>query len=152
MCGETSSPTRAQEAVSALQWIGTNSEPGCWPSLTTTLSTQAPCGVETRAKPPSARPATAASRGCTSTNGSGRCVASRALMPVRVIVCHWSRMRPVLSRNGNASEVASRNAGGSGATKRALRSGVKKPPAAKKRLSLGGSPARSGHWTGASVS
>ncbi len=42
VAGVTSSPMRADDAVSALQWIGTNSEPRCWASVTTTLSTQAP--------------------------------------------------------------------------------------------------------------
>ena len=55
-------------------------------------------------------PAASASSGCTSTNGSGRWAASRGLMPVRVIVCHWSRMRPVLRRSGYAADVASRQA------------------------------------------
>ena len=52
-------------------------------------------------------------------------------MPVRVIVCHWSRTRPVLRRNGNAGCTSA--ASGSGATKRALRSGVKKPPCPNSR-------------------
>ena len=33
VCGATSSQIRAAEAVSPFQWIGTNSEPRCWPSL-----------------------------------------------------------------------------------------------------------------------
>ena len=72
---DTRSPTRAQDAVSPLQWIGANSEPGRWPSLTMTFRMQPPCAVATRAKPPSVRPTAPASSGCTSTNGSGRCVA-----------------------------------------------------------------------------
>ena len=54
-------------------------------------------------------------------------------MPLRVMVCHWSRMRPVFSRSGRPAVVSVRSAGISGATKRALRSLVKKPPSAKKR-------------------
>jgi hypothetical protein len=54
-------------------------------------------------------------------------------MPVRVMVCHWSRTRPVLSQNGNSCDVTARGAGGSGAMKRALRSGVKKLPSANRR-------------------
>ena len=73
-------------------------------------------------------------------------------MPVRVMVCHWSRMRPVLSRSGKSADVASFSAGGSGAMKRPRWSGVKKPPWAKKRCSAGAVPARSGHCTGASAS
>ena len=49
------------------------------------------------------------------------------------MVCHWSRTRPVLSMNGNSFDAVSRSAGASGAMNRALRSGVKKPPSAKKR-------------------
>ena len=80
-----------------------------------------------------ARPSDCASSGCISTNGSAMCWPSRGLRPVRVMVCHWSRTRPVLSTNGNSFETLARSAGGSGAMKRALRSGVKKPPSAKKR-------------------
>ncbi len=36
-CGATSSQARADDAVSAFQWIGTNSAPRCWPSLRCTL-------------------------------------------------------------------------------------------------------------------
>ena len=118
-------PTRRS---ASLQWIGTNSEPRCWPAEATTLSTHAPCAVETRAKPLWVRPCILASSGWTSTNGSGRCAPSRGLGPMRVMLCHWSRSRPVLRRNGNSALVGSRRMGGSGATKRALRSGVKKPP------------------------
>ena len=40
--GATSAPMRADDAVSSLQWIGANSEPRWWASVTTTFSTQAP--------------------------------------------------------------------------------------------------------------
>ncbi len=56
------------------------------------------------------------------------------LMPVRVMVCHWSRMRPVFNRSGRPSLISVRNTGRSGATKRPLRSLVKNSPPAKNRL------------------
>ena len=88
-------------------------------------------------------PSFAASSGCTSTNGSGRCAPSRGLRPVRVMVCHWSRMRPVLSTERKASrERRLRSAGGSGAISRALPFGVKNRPSAKSRWRLSVSPAR----------
>ena len=73
------------------------------------------------------------STGSISTNGSGECVHQRGLDPVRVIVCHWSRTRPVLRRKGKVSLVAPRGAGGSGATNCA-RSGGEKAAGVKKSL------------------
>src|SRR5581483_6719919 len=72
----------------------------------------------------------------------------RGESPVRVIVCHWSRMRPVLRRKGQASEVEALSRGGATAMKRALPSRVRKPPDANRRA-VGDPPARSGHWKGA---
>src|SRR3972149_5653070 len=54
--GATKLPTPLWEDVSPLQWIGTNNAPRCWPSLTTTFTTPAPCAVEIVAKPPSLTP------------------------------------------------------------------------------------------------
>src|SRR5262249_60388659 len=105
---------RADEAVASLQWMGANKEPARCLSVTMTLSTHAPQRVATLAKPPSERFIDLASAGCTSTNGSGICAPSRALSPDRVMVCHWSRRRPVLRRNGNSLLVATLGAGGSG--------------------------------------
>ena len=87
-------------AVASLQWIGAKIEPRCWPAVTATFRIALPCRVVTLAKPPSASFLAFASAGWISTNGSGEWAHRRGLAPVRVIVCHWSRKRPVLSRNG----------------------------------------------------
>ena len=67
-----------------------------------------------RRRSPSAMPRAAASCGCSSTVGSGRWPASRADFPVRVMVCHWSRTRPVLSRSGRSTVGACTGARGHG--------------------------------------
>ena len=54
---------RPAELFSADQWIGTNTEPGCCPSLGMTRSSAAPCSVSTRASMPCSRPSAAASSG-----------------------------------------------------------------------------------------
>ena len=149
--GATSSHTRAAVAVESLQWIGANREPRRWPASNTTLSTQAPWCVVTRANPSGLRPADSPSAGCTATKGSGQWAASRGLAPLRVIVCHWSRTRPVLRRNGYAASTLDLSTGGSGAMNCARRSGVKKPPAAKKRIAPFPA-AGTGHCTGSSAS
>ncbi len=60
-------------------------------------------------------------------------VERRGERPVRVMVCHWSRTRPVLSTNGQSCDTTTESRGGAMATKRALRSLVKKPPSANRR-------------------
>ena len=78
-------------------------------------------------------------RGCISTNGSADARPSRGLMPGArhgvPLVADAAGVEPERKR---VARSLRRSAGGSGATKRALRSGVKKPPSAKKRVSLGG--------------
>ena len=60
------------------------------------------------------------------TDGEGGSAVADALRardgerPVRVIVCHWSRMRPVFSTNGNSSSVRLAGPRGGVATKCAL--------------------------------
>ena len=72
--------------------------PRCWPSLSVDLEDAgAVRGLDAREAAVGEAEHASASAGCTSTNGSGRCAPSRGLMPVRVMVCHWSRTRPVLS-------------------------------------------------------
>src|SRR5215471_5036816 len=95
--------------------MGVNKDPARCRSVTATLSTHDPTRVATLAKPPSESCIALASAGCTSTNGSGICAPSRALSPDRVMVCHWSRRRPVLRRSGNSLPVATLGAGGPGA-------------------------------------
>ena len=79
---------RPAELFSADQWIGTNTEPGCCPSLGITRKSAAPCSVSTRASMPCSSASAAASSGCISTKGSDTCAARRGLRPVRVMVCH----------------------------------------------------------------
>src|SRR4029077_14329092 len=110
-CGDTRSPTRADDALVSLQWIGAKIEPRCWEAEVTTLSVQAPCRERTRAKPLLESPCALASSGWISRNGSGLCAPSFGLWPLRVMLCHWSRSRPVLSRSGYSALVSSRNVG-----------------------------------------
>ena len=132
--GCTSAQCAPAELFSADQWIGTNSEPSCCRSLTMTRSTAAPCAVSTRASIACSRPSAAASLGCTSTNGSATCTARRGLMPVRVMVCHWSRTRPVLSTNGQSVEAALASRAGADRQRGAPRpDGNAKPPSANSR-------------------
>ncbi len=122
----------ADEAVSPFQWIGTNSEPRCWPSLRCTRKMPAPC-ASSRAQSPSGCNALASS-GCTSTNGSGICCAepraeSRARHGVP-LVAHAAGVQHegvVVRRIG-----AQRRRLGSDEARLAVR--VKKPPSAKKRV------------------
>ena len=104
MAGCTSAPMRAHELFSADQWIGTNSVPRCCPRLTSTRSDgRAVLRRDARQRAlhqPHAR-------GIVGVDLRERLgdVASerRGESPVRVMVCHWSRTRPVLSTNGHAS-------------------------------------------------
>ena len=57
-----------------------------------------PCA--TSARSPNVRPKRAASSGWSCTNGSAWWPDRRGDAPVRVIVCHWSRTRPVFSTSG----------------------------------------------------
>ena len=83
--------------------------------------------------------------------GSGRWPASRGDFAVRVMVCHWSRTRPVLSRIGQSPLGAWTGSRAAVAMKRARPSEWKKPPSAKKRV-LDGAPLRAGQTKGFSES
>ena len=73
-------PTRADDAVSSLQWIGTNSEPRCCPAIDARPSARRRrARRHAREAAVASRPCAAASGGCTSTNGSGRCSPRRGL-------------------------------------------------------------------------
>ena len=112
-----------------------------------TRSSAVPCSVSTRASMPCSRASAAASSGCISTNGSETCAARRALRPVRVMVCHWSRTRPVFSTNGQASETAASICPLLMATKRARPLGVANllSPNSRSEFAL---LRRTGHCTG----
>lgn len=64
---------------------------------------------------------------------SARCWLSRADVPERVIVCHWSRIRPVFGRNGWSGVVCAMGARWVRGSMRALRSEVKNWPSLKNR-------------------
>ena len=98
--GLTTAPTRASDAVWPLQWIGTNTSPRAMPPPCCTRATIAPQALDTRASSPSRTPYSSASCGCMSMNDSAIWSASRGALPVRVMVCHWSRTRPVLRTSG----------------------------------------------------
>ena len=131
-------------AVSPVQCIGAKTVPGATRSVTSARSTarRPPAARATRSA--GAMPRAAASAGWISANGSAMCWLRRGARPVRVIVCHWSRMRPVLRRERAGGDgLRARRSGASGRGGR----GVKKPPSAKKRS---GPP--TGHCTGAIAS
>ena len=135
----------------AVQCMGANASPARKESVRWTRSTARPQSLVTSAMSPLPRPRAIASRGCISIKGSGRCPARRTDFPVRVIVCHWSRTRPVFSLSGRSASGACMGGRGTVAIKRARRSPWKKPPSAKKRPP-GATPERAGHTKGASLS
>ena len=73
-----------------------------------------PHWLPTRASAPSVTPKTSASSGWICTKGSTTWLDNRAAFPVRVMVCQWSRTRPVLSTTGKRG--SGRWAGGRGST------------------------------------
>ncbi len=103
--GATSESTRAAEAYSPLQCIGTKTEPGCWRSVISARKMALPYWFSTSTNDASVMPSFAASAGWISQKGSARCCDRRGLCPVRVMVCHWSRMRPVLRVKGYSGDV-----------------------------------------------
>ena len=106
----TSAPMRAREANCPVQCIGANTSPGRWSSLMRTRQMVLPCVLSTHASMPSPSEWRTASAGWMARNGSGSPAISRGALPVRVIVCHWSRMRPVLSTSGKRSHTAAAGA------------------------------------------
>ena len=96
VCAATSGPTRPIRLSRLVQCMGTNTLPRRCPGATTARAIIVPASVSTSTRAPAAMPAAAASSGWISQNGSGSCAISRALFAVRVMVCHWSRTRPVL--------------------------------------------------------
>ena len=84
-----------------------------------------------------------------SRGGSGALAPSTGERPVRVMVCHWSRRRPLFSVSGKAP-CRFAGTGDADATKRARPDGMGKRPSPNRR----GVPpdAFTGHWIGASTS
>ena len=123
------------ELFSADQWIGTNSVPGCCPRLTSTRSDGRAVPRRHPRQRPLLQPQARRRRRDGSRRTARRCgVERRGDSPVRVMVCHWSRTRPVLSTNGHVVETRRRRAAAAAmATKRALPSRVKKRPSANRR-------------------
>ena len=95
-----SASTRPALAYCSDQCIGTKIEPRFCCAVTTTRATIRPWPLSTTARSFAATPATLASSGWISTNGSATWLIRRGALPVRVIVCHWSRTRPVLRTSG----------------------------------------------------
>ncbi len=110
-------------------------------------------GFRSPPRPALPTPISIASRGCSSAKGSAIWAERRALLPVRVIVCHWSRMRPVLRREG----IGGARYGWTRPARRRRsapchRDDRKLPLAKKRRRPCSSSPAGCGHWKGASAS
>ncbi len=83
-------------------------------------------------------------------SGSGVWLISDGARPVRVMVCHWSRTRPVFSSN---PPVAAHGGPGTRVgTNRARPSGVGNPPWANSRPPSLDAPAGSGQRNGCSAS
>ncbi len=127
-CAPASRPTGPAELFLSVQWIGRNKVPGACSGACSATTTSAPCGVSTRTSAPSAMSRSSASVGAILSTGSTACAARRGTRPVRLMVCHWSRSRPVLSSMGNRSLCSAASPRGVTATKRARPSGVENPP------------------------
>ena len=98
-------------------------------------------------------PSLAASLGWISAKGSARCCERRGLLAVRVIVCQWSRTRPVLRTSGKfACRRASRARGGSRDEAALAVRRVEAPVGEEARLVRRALALARGHWTGASAS
>jgi hypothetical protein len=86
--------------IRSFQWMGTNTCRARCRRRARTRATIAPQALEMRASSPSRTPYSSASCGCMSMKDSAMWSASVAALPVRVMVCHWSRTRPVLRISG----------------------------------------------------
>ena len=150
VCGCTSAPMRAAELFSADQWIGTNSVPRCCPSVDQRRARRPRRAASRRAPARPARAPCARHRRGGSPRTARRCARRGAgESPVRVMVCHWSRTRPVLSTNGHAFETAAQQARlGDRPRSAPCRPAVKKPPSANRRCRRSLRPRDSGHWNG----
>jgi hypothetical protein len=101
---DTSSQVRAMKRFAPLQWIGANSDAALLAVVERDLVN---AGAMLRRDPREIlhHERSAHRRDGFRSNGSGACSASRGLKPVRVMVCHWSRTRPVFSTNGYSSRT-----------------------------------------------
>ena len=99
--GAACSPCRAP------QCIGTKTVPGRKRATMRAGAARTPRRERTSTTSPAAMPSPDASPALISTNGSGQVRSSTGTLPVRVIVCHWSRTRPVVSTKGNAASGGS---------------------------------------------
>ncbi|CAH0222874.1 hypothetical protein ROS9278_02453 [Roseomonas sp. CECT 9278] len=146
-CGATSTFTRAAGANCAVQCIGAKAVPRRWPSSIARRNAARPRGERASTSVPGSRPS--ASDGFSVSSGSGAWAISRGSVPVRVMLCHWSRNRPVSRRNGKSGQTSSTGARKGVGTRRAR--GASVPPSAKKRS--GALPcAGTGQRVGGSVS
>ena len=124
----TRSPMRADDAVSSLQWIGTNIDAAPL-ALVDHRPSARNCHLTKR--PAKAAVGNAEARGIVGMDFDerlGQWLARRGLMPERVMVCHWSRTRPVLRRSGNCAERSRAGAGRPARPCAPCHHGVKKPP------------------------
>ncbi|EXI73708.1 MAG: hypothetical protein AW07_02394 [Candidatus Accumulibacter sp. SK-11] len=131
------------------QCMAMNACAGASDSLACTGRTSEPRRELTRTSSPARQRRRSSSCGCNSSAGSAACANSRPSVPVRLIVCHWSRSRPVVSDTGKRASRASASGRGAGAWKRARPSSVAKRASVYSR-SVAAPPAANGHWRGVS--
>lgn len=98
--GLTTAPTRASEANWPFQWIGTNTLPRAMPPLMRTRATTLPQREPTRASAPLAHAGQQRVVRMQVDERFGHVIGELGARPVRVMVCHWSRTRPVLRMRG----------------------------------------------------
>ncbi len=80
--------------------MGRKQTPWRMPSVRRARTRQVPRRLATSTTAPSLMPRLAASTGCSSQKGFGSVRLSLPTRPLRVWVCHWSRMRPVVRMSG----------------------------------------------------
>ena len=83
------------------QCIGNQACCGPTPSSARSGTISGPRRDCTRTSAPAVNPRRAMSCGCIDSAGAGSPAKSRATVPLRLMPCHWSRSRPVLSASGN---------------------------------------------------
>ena len=151
--GLTALLTRPARQNSAVQCIGANTVPRRRPRSWRRRKVPRPQRLSTTARSPSC--SAGRSSGWTDSSGSGLWRNRRGVFPVRVMVCHWSRSRPVISTSGQSGLVGLAGGRGGVGTMRARPVGVGKPPRPNRRevaMRLAGRGQRAGGMAAYSAS
>ncbi len=115
-------------STSSPQCIAMKACAEAWAALRRAGSTSSPRRETTRTRSPSPRFRRAMSCAPSSMAGSATCPNNRPSVPVRLMPCHWSRSRPVVSENGKRASRGSAGGFASASKKRARPSAVGKRP------------------------